>query len=227
MNQRAFKLSPHSNPQSPNFLERTSSLPPLLSMNRKPPLPVSPRRLRPRRPPTSRLSIQTPTAKTASKPPTLFHLRHSIAGEIPLRHEYPIYAPESAAVAKKSMDDSAANAVPITKPLFQRGRLYEAYSALRNERLKRKMMEISEKTVSHYPEKSAEPSKKRVMKKEETLRKSVPANFSVSRTRSALRPPSVRRSNEVKKLLFSELSGFSSIDVGKKMMTRSAQRKVI
>ncbi|KAK8946169.1 hypothetical protein KSP40_PGU019233 [Platanthera guangdongensis] len=195
-------------------------------MNRKPPLPVSPRRLRPRRPATSRHSLRTPLAKTASKPPTLLHLRHSIASEIPLRHEYPIYAPELAAVATKSMDDSAANDVPITKPLFQRGRLYEAYSARRNERLKRKMMEISEKTVSHCPEEFAEPSKKRVMKKEETLRKSVPANFSVSRTRSSLRPPSVRRSNEVKKLSFSELSGFSSIDVGKKMMTRSALRKV-
>ncbi|KAI0500881.1 hypothetical protein KFK09_019099 [Dendrobium nobile] len=198
-------------------------------MNRKPPLAVSPRRLRPRRPPTSLPYLQTPTVKARSKPPAQFPTRHSIAGEPLIGKDYPIISPELIEITKKVKDDFTAGHDPIvcTKPLFERGRFYELYSACRNERLKRKMMEISEETVALYPEVAVEISKKRSLKKAETPRKSCPGSFSVNRA-SSLRSSTLRSSyKEMKKVSVSGISAMASVDVGKKMITRSALRKMI
>lgn len=198
-------------------------------MNRKPPLAVSPRRLRPRRPPTSLPATQTPVVKTTSKPPAMFTTRHSIAGELLLRKDCPVIFSDLVELTKKGKDDFTASHDPIicTNALFERGRFYQLYSARRNERLKRKMMEISEETVALYPEVAVELSKKRSLKKAETPRKSCPGSFSVSRA-SNLRSSAVRSSyKEVKKVSISGISEMASVDVGKRMMTRSASRKAI
>ncbi|KAH0457193.1 hypothetical protein IEQ34_015100 [Dendrobium chrysotoxum] len=197
-------------------------------MNRKPPLAVSPRRLRPRRPPTSLPSLQTPTVKVRSKPPAPFPTRHSIAGEPLIRKDYPIISPELIEPTKNTKDDftTGHDSIVCTNPLFERGRFYELYSARRNERLKRKM-EISVETVALYPEVAVEISKKRSLKKAETPRKSCPGSFSVNRA-SSLRSSALRSSSkEMKKVSVSGISAMASVDVGKKMITRSALRKMI
>ncbi|XP_020574215.1 uncharacterized protein LOC110020447 [Phalaenopsis equestris] len=198
-------------------------------MSGKPPLAVSPRRLRPRRPPTSLPALRSPTVKATPKPPAPFPTRHSIAGEPLLRKNCSIFSFDLPEPTKKAKDDFTPIHDPITctNPLFERGRFYELYSARRNERLKRKMMEISEETVALYPEVAVELSKKRSLKKAETPRKSCPGSFSVSRA-SSLRSSAVRSSyKDVKRASAMGISSMASVDVGKKIMTRSALRKII
>lgn len=69
--------------------------------------------------------------------------------------------------------------------LFERGRLYDEYSARRNERLKRKKCETGDSGKTPYKlGVTAEPAKRRdsKSKKLESLRKSVPAALSVHRS---------------------------------------------
>ncbi|KAG0462142.1 hypothetical protein HPP92_020618 [Vanilla planifolia] len=134
-------------------------------MDRKPPVAVSPRRLRPRRPPTSLSSLQTPTApKTSARPPLHFPTRHSIAVDSLLHPAHPLLPSDPKATTKASKDDTSASDILTelkTSPLFERGRFYEVYSARRNERLKRKMaMEVTEETVAQYPEVAVELSRR-------------------------------------------------------------------
>ncbi|KAG1362627.1 hypothetical protein COCNU_10G008460 [Cocos nucifera] len=105
-------------------------------------------------------------------------------------------------------------------PMFERGRYYEVYSARRNERLKRKK-EIEDESIGQDPGIAIELAKRRNSKKVDGMRKSVPANFSLSRMNS-LRS-SVRSSKEMKKpsaLTYSEKHAAT----GKSIGTRSARK---
>ncbi|PIA46834.1 hypothetical protein AQUCO_01500402v1 [Aquilegia coerulea] len=68
--------------------------------------------------------------------------------------------------------------------VYERGRFYEEYSARRNERLKRKkgVTGQEKKSTPYSLGVTFESGKKRESKKLDSLRKSVPANFSVSQT---------------------------------------------
>lgn len=109
-------------------------------------------------------------------------------------------------------------ATPSTNcsPLFERGRMYDEYSARRNERLKRKKGEVEEeRSVNDSGVSALEFGKRRNAKKTESVRKSVPANFSIGR-REGLRS-SVRISKENKKPVLSETGGErSGLDGDKK-----------
>lgn len=108
-------------------------------------------------------------------------------------------------------------ATPSTKciPLFERGRMYDEYSARRNERLKRKKGEVEEeRSVNDSGVSALEFGKRRNAKKMESVRKSVPANFSIGR-REGLRS-SVRISKENKKPVSSETGERSGLDGDKK-----------
>lgn len=77
--------------------------------------------------------------------------------------------------------------------LFERGRFYEAYSARRNERLKRKKGETGEEGKTSYNlGVTIESSKKRDSKKLENLRKSVSAAYSVDRSENPIPRYSLR-----------------------------------
>ncbi|ONK71956.1 uncharacterized protein A4U43_C04F14130 [Asparagus officinalis] len=171
-------------------------------MDRRPPLAVSPRRLRPRRNLRSAPSDQTPPASIRTKPKT--PLRSSLPCYQLLKPEHNLISSELTKMAKLASNDEFSEKENLgtnlnTPILFERGKFYELYSARRNERLKRKKeyyMELDE-TVAQDPEIAVELAKRRASKKAESLRKSVPANFSVSRANS-LRS-SVRNSKEMKK----------------------------
>lgn len=99
-----------------------------------------------------------------------------------------------------SNDSASGSANP--SPFFERGRLYELYSARRNERLKRKKCEattVEEKTPYRLGV-TVESSKKRDSRKLGSLKKSVSAAYSVegsqshrymlrSRTKENKKPP--------------------------------------
>lgn len=104
--------------------------------------------------------------------------------------------------------------------LFERGRMYDEYSARRNERLKRKKgeAEADEEMGVHESRISAvEFGKRRNAKGTESVRKSVPANLFAGR-REGLRS-SVRMSNE-KKQPFPAIEG----DNKKRMGARTTAR---
>jgi len=111
-----------------------------------------------------------------------------------------------------------------TSPLFERGKFYEVYSARRNERLKRKQMVFeADETVAQDPGIAIELAKRRTAKKAESLRKTVPANFSVSRM-SSLRS-SVRSSKEIKKAaVAASCEKKPAADLGRRIGTRSVRR---
>ncbi|PKA60104.1 hypothetical protein AXF42_Ash009788 [Apostasia shenzhenica] len=199
-----------------------------MPMDRKPPIVVSPRRLRSRQLPPN---LPKPTAKTATK--TL--LRHSIACETLFRPDQQLSS-EFKFLPDRSTDDFTAAAdvaggscdgdsSPLPPPLFERGRFYEVYSARRNERLKRKMLEVTEETVALYPEVAVELSKRRSLKKWETPRKSLPANFSVSRV-SRLQSSEVRSIKKTKKIPALGISAMTPANSVRKILTRSALRKM-
>ncbi|KAF5178618.1 hypothetical protein FRX31_031795 [Thalictrum thalictroides] len=85
--------------------------------------------------------------------------------------------------------------------VYERGRFYEEYSARRNERLKRKKgVTGQEKKSSPYSlGVTFESGKKRESKKLDSLRKSVPANFSVSQTTESAPRYSLRSSTKENK----------------------------
>lgn len=102
--------------------------------------------------------------------------------------------------------------------LFERGRMYDEYSARRNERLKRKKGETEEERSVHDSGVPAvEFVKRRNAKKTESVRKSVPANFAIGR-RDGLRS-SVRISNESKKPVSSVIGEKSVVDGDKTKRT--------
>ncbi|KAF7000385.1 hypothetical protein CFC21_036311 [Triticum aestivum] len=219
-------------------------------MDRRPPLAVSPRRLRPRpshaaagRPPLAS-SVHIPSPGFSKKAQT--PMRSSICA-LPPPSSYSSYLetsprpkPDFAAatraagkenlhfqdaddgdeavpfnLADASTDDWAAAVAP-TSPLFERGRLYDLYSARRNERLKRKhgwyaAGEEEAGAMAEDPCVAVELSKRRGAKKaagapESAVRRSMPAaaaaEFSQSYRAggglSAMRS-SLRSSKEMKK----------------------------
>jgi hypothetical protein len=113
-------------------------------------------------------------------------------------------------LADTSMDDWKATVAP-TSPLFERGRLYDLYSARRNERLKRKhgwytADEEEAGTMAEDPCVAVELSKRRGAKKtsaESVVRRSMPAaesslSYRAAGGLSAMRS-SLRSSKEMKK----------------------------
>uniref|UniRef100_A0A5B7B9D7 Uncharacterized protein n=1 Tax=Davidia involucrata TaxID=16924 RepID=A0A5B7B9D7_DAVIN len=152
--------------------------------DRKPPLPRSPVRLRPRR-------VLRSTESTVQTPPgslTKTQLSNSALDieESELRPEYRTISCELRALAKMVHDgfgnsDSgnvgfATTLNAISSPLFERGRFYDEYSARRNERLKRKKGEVGDERKSVYAlGVKVGSAKRRDSKKLEGLSKSIPS----------------------------------------------------
>ncbi|CAL0326963.1 unnamed protein product [Lupinus luteus] len=167
-----------------------SAIPKMKSSIRKPPLPSSPRRLRPRRDLHSSTPLQTPTGSIAKyqKPPTRFK---EVEEPSALRPEYRTISSELSALAKMVRDEfgkaeaEKANAANMEAGgVLQRGRFYDEYSARRNERLKRK----KGVTVDEVKPANAqgiglgvnfESAKKGSVRKFGTIRKSVSAAYSM------------------------------------------------
>ncbi|CAN0924244.1 hypothetical protein LINGRAHAP2_LOCUS34057 [Linum grandiflorum] len=158
-----------------------------MKFDRKPPLPKSPIRLRSRQ--ITSASSQTPPGSMmkSAKPSRPFGF--SDAEE--LRPEYRSMSCELRALAKMVRDElgngsrngSESLSADSSPPCFQRGRLYEEYSARRNERLKRKRggsyggSEDSMRTPYKLGVTVSSSTKRRdSMKKTESLRRSVVAS---------------------------------------------------
>ncbi|KAI7724524.1 hypothetical protein M8C21_023978 [Ambrosia artemisiifolia] len=116
-------------------------MPTTMRSDRKPPLGLrSPIRLRPRHPLQSSLpTLQTPSGTvTKSRLPK----QPSVMEELELRPEYHTMSCELNALTKMVQDtlwgSATTNQSGNERPLFQRGKFYEKYSAIRSERLKRK-----------------------------------------------------------------------------------------
>ncbi|XP_010918227.1 uncharacterized protein [Elaeis guineensis] len=191
-------------------------------MDRKPPLAVSPRRLRPRRPPPR----STPSVQT---PPATFKSARYSSMKSPIQPVYQMISLELMALAERAKEEFGSNddlgstfSSSITcssSPMFERGRFYELYSARRNEKLKRKKEEIEEDMIAQDPGIAIELAKRRSSKKVDSMRKSVPADFSSSRVLRS----SVRSSKEMRKP-----SALTSPDkpaaTGKRIGTRSMRK---
>ncbi|KAF8410315.1 hypothetical protein HHK36_002842 [Tetracentron sinense] len=162
---------------------------------RKPPLPKSPDRLRPRRILRSNtISIQTPQAslKNTQVPNRSWGLEES-----QLRPEHQSISCDFRTLSKMVEDefgnpDLGSTDFPNTftansGPLFERGRFYDEYSSRRNERLKRKKGVTGDerRTTCNNLGVTVESGKKKNSKKCESVRKSVPANFSACRTENS------------------------------------------
>ncbi|XP_077220863.1 uncharacterized protein LOC143854672 [Tasmannia lanceolata] len=192
------------------------------SSNRRPPLAESPQRPRARPILCANSPIQKPSASL-----TKTQLQNHLWGleESKLGPEFEPFSGELQALAKMVQDEFgnngfstvfAQNSSTISSPLFERGRFYDAYSARRNERLKRKQLETGEDYMT-VPEKggfTVEFGKRKNAKKIESLRKSVPPNFSVG-IRENLRS-SVRISKENKIPILSRNAERSFLDGDKK-----------
>ncbi|XP_040382037.1 uncharacterized protein LOC102715130 isoform X1 [Oryza brachyantha] len=234
-------------------------------MDRRPPLAVSPRRLRPRphrsaaaaRPPVA-CSVQTTpgSIKKASTP-----MRSSICA-LPTACLDPsprakldfaaVPSPARAAAAagkeNRYVKDELARdlavpamptwtAAPPTSPLFERGRLYDLYSARRNERLKRKhgfpVVEEEAEAMAADPCVAVELSKRRGAKKAgaESVRRSMPAaaaefSYSSRATTTLGLRSSLRTSKEMKKASVPSFTGAkSSVIKDRRASTRSSARR--
>ncbi|XP_057974378.1 uncharacterized protein LOC131162192 [Malania oleifera] len=188
-----------------------------MALDRKPPLPRSPVRLRPRRAPCDASAAQTPPGSlTKSQIPSR---PNWVTEELETRSEYRTISSEFRALEKlvrnefgnadpigagitcNNLNFSASN---ISVSLFERGRFYEEYSARRNERLKRKKgAEAGDERKSPYRLRVAVESsaKRRDSKKYESLRKSVPASAFLADRREntpryALRSSSTNKENK-------------------------------
>ncbi|CAN1127607.1 hypothetical protein LINPERPRIM_LOCUS29737 [Linum perenne] len=162
----------------------------MMKFDRKPPLPKSPTRLRSRRVLRSNsASLQTPPGSlTKSVKP----IRAMDADGLELKPEYRSMSCELRALSKKVRDE-LGNGDPSTATLkqgggypgervnadscslFERGMLYDEYSARRNERLRRKKAGGGEEDFVKTPYRlgvTVESSKKRESKKMDSLRKS-------------------------------------------------------
>nr|XP_010943929.1 uncharacterized protein LOC105061542 isoform X2 [Elaeis guineensis] len=195
-------------------------------MDRRPALAVSPRRLRSGRALHTTPSVQTPPS-TSKK--TEFSGRPSSVKSL-IQPVYQMISSELVALAERAKEEFGSHdhvGTTLTSsitcsnsPMFERGRYYEVYSARRNERLKRKK-EIADQSISQDPGIAIELAKRRNSKKVDGMRKSVPANFSLSRVNS-LRS-SVRSSKEMKKPSASTYSEKSAA-TGKRIGTWLAQK---
>ncbi|OEL37268.1 hypothetical protein BAE44_0001713 [Dichanthelium oligosanthes] len=138
-----------------------------------------------------------------------------------------------------------AAGTPATGPLFVRGRLYDLYSARRNERLKRKhgfpysyeeesagYAGLDPEAMAEDPCVAVELSKRRVAKKSygatgaESVRRSMPAaDFAAGRAGGLGPRSSLRSSKEMKKA--SAASGTVSVAVKERMINpRSSSRRI-
>ncbi|KAK3127000.1 hypothetical protein QOZ80_7AG0566740 [Eleusine coracana subsp. coracana] len=130
----------------------------------------------------------------------------------------------------------AKAASPVVGPLFVRGRLYDLYSARRDERLKRKhgfpysAEWESPEAMAEDPCVAVELSKRRVAKKAstgvESVRRSMPASeFAAGRASTLGTRSSLRTSKEMKKA--SAASGAMSMAVkDRKVNSRSSVRRI-
>uniref|UniRef100_A0A1D1YLV1 Hyccin n=1 Tax=Anthurium amnicola TaxID=1678845 RepID=A0A1D1YLV1_9ARAE len=180
----------------------------------KPPLAVSPRRLRPRRGLRSDAAAAPRTPPPAPSPKEDRQLRRSCAAEeSPLLIEYEKISRELRDLTKRGEDDftnaDALEAIAFrthlagrnSSPLFERGRLYEVYSARRNERLKRKMeYTVEEVPARHFAAADAEMGKRRSTRSVEDVRKSVPENLLVGRAAPSSLRSSLRSSSKETKM---------------------------
>ncbi|KAJ3688976.1 hypothetical protein LUZ61_018140 [Rhynchospora tenuis] len=186
-------------------------------MNRRPPLVVSPRRLRPRRELPPRHPAPPPSKNSPVTNAKAIHpLRASVSGASLFRPESDLVSSELLAMTKNAKEEEFKEnlylyqesekenrklfspTTPVaqksaTSPLFERGRFYDLYSARRNERLRRRQLELLGETeaveVIQNPAVAVE-LKKKTSKKNESARKSISGDFSVSRIptlRSAVR----------------------------------------
>ncbi|RRT79507.1 hypothetical protein B296_00014572 [Ensete ventricosum] len=153
----------------------------------------------------------------------------------PVRPERQLISLDLAAVAEPAEEElgswgdvyAAATNVSLGasngSPLFERGRFYQLYSARRNERLKRKKGEIwGGEAVAEDPGVAVELAKRRVSKKAEGVRKSMPPDFSGSRA-SSLRS-SLRCSKEMKNKNAYVVVAEGSAVGGRRTSTRSVRR---
>ncbi|KAL5706191.1 hypothetical protein ACHQM5_024392 [Ranunculus cassubicifolius] len=156
---------------------------------RKPPLAESASRI-----PTGRTLrsntnvIQTPVSLGKTQIPN----RLASASKSDLRPEYQSITGDLRVLAKMVEDEfgnhelgkvgSVDNMNIDPSVVYERGKCYEEYSARRNERLRRKSMAGQEKKTPFSLGVTVDSGKKRESKKLESLRKSVPANFSVTAT---------------------------------------------
>lgn len=165
------------------------------------PLPAkSPIRLRPR------WALHSNNASSLQTPPVFARKVQSVNGfedieepGLPARAEYHTISTQLQALAEMVKDEFGypknfkfGNTLGgNSSPMFVRGRFYDEYSARRNERLKRKKGEIGDEPKTAYSlGVKLESVKRKDMKKFGSLRKSVPANFSVNqneKTRYSLR----------------------------------------
>ncbi|CAI0434893.1 unnamed protein product [Linum tenue] len=168
---------------------------PTMKFDRKPPLAKSPIRLRSRRvlQPNS-VSLQTPPAAKPSR-----GLATEVDSGEELRPEYRSMSCELRALAKQVRDELGGNGDLAAKPksslygeslsanssplFFERGKLYDAYAAKRNERLRKKKIggdarDDFAKTPSYRLGVTVESSKRRdSARKMESLRKSVASAY--------------------------------------------------
>lgn len=172
----------------------------------RPPLAVSPRRLRPRHPPRYVPPPENPEKKTLNPSPQktissdLLNIAKGIKEDL---------------INDDDNDEIRISFTPAGA-MFERGRMYDLYSARRNDRLKRKMGEVGDDAESENPAAAVELGKRRSQKKAESLRKSVPADFSVGRIgmMSKEMKKSARPGNGVR----------ASVDSGRRVSTRSSCR---
>ncbi|XP_062187872.1 uncharacterized protein LOC133891169 [Phragmites australis] len=133
----------------------------------------------------------------------------------------------------------ARAASPVAGPLFVRGRLYDLYSARRNERLKRKhgfpyggdWEAVDAEVMAEDPCVAVELSKRRVANKAstgagaESVRRSMPAgDFAVGRAKGLAPRSSLRASKEMKKA--TAASGSVSLVKERTINSRSSARRM-
>ncbi|KAJ3678655.1 hypothetical protein LUZ60_002458 [Juncus effusus] len=194
-------------------------------MDRRPPLALSPRRLRPRRAIPPRYPCNPPVQKS---PATNYKKsqagRISVSGASFFRSESDSISSELLSITKKPKSSETLNFSefesekenqqnpfnPIARnysdsnstPLFERGRFYDLYSARRNERLKKRQMELMDESevaiVSQNPAIAVELQKKKNLKRNESARNSISGEISVSRIPNL--SSSLRNSKDVKKV---------------------------
>jgi hypothetical protein len=177
-------------------------------------------------PPPARLDVSPPRAKL-DLPAAAAAGKENIPAASPLarsarKEHLDHYADDSEERVALDLAALARVASPVAGPLFVRGRLYDLYSARRDERLKRKHgfpyggEWVSPEAMAEDPCVAVELSKRRVAKKPsvgaESVRRSMPANeFVAGRTRALGTRSSLRSSKEMKKA--SAASGAMSMAV--------------
>ncbi|KAK2660880.1 hypothetical protein Ddye_007413 [Dipteronia dyeriana] len=216
----------------------------MMRSDRKPPLPKSPIRVRPRqvlRSNSDALQTTPPGSLTKSQKP----IRSWDVEESDLRPEYRSISCELRALAKTFQDgfgdvdannksvfggttNLGANSSPVS--IFERGRFYEEYSARRNERLKRKKKSEMGDSLLKTPYSlgvTVDSSKKRdSSRKLESLRKSVSAAYSVERSEPRYMLRSMSKENKKPPLPRSTTTTTAVIGSQRRLGTRSSSRKI-